>query len=55
MFLLVGGFIEYRAARKGFLQLYQGESGARFQSYDDWDLTVVEDGRVLMNQTCGVF
>lgn len=44
VFLLVGGFVEYRWSKKGFLQLYEKQSGARFQSYDDWDLAIVRDG-----------
>ncbi len=40
LMLLVGGFVEYRYSQKGFIKLFEAESGDRFRSYDDWDVVI---------------
>ncbi len=42
--LLVGGLVEYSFSQKGFLRLFEHESGARFLSYEEWDVAIVRRG-----------
>jgi hypothetical protein len=40
--MLVGGLVEYSSSRKGHLTLFEGESGASFKSYFEWEVVVLE-------------
>lgn len=42
--LLVGSFVEYSFSQKGFLRLATGQTGARFSSYEEWDVAIVRRG-----------
>ena len=42
--LLVGGLVEYSFSQKGFLRLFEHEAGARFLSYEEWDVAIVRRG-----------
>ena len=40
--LLIGGFVEFQWSDKGFMSLYEGQSGDEFLSYYDWELVATE-------------
>ena len=40
--MLVGSLIEFRTSKKGALRLTEGQSGAQFQSYDEWEVVITE-------------
>lgn len=41
IFLLAGGFVTYAFNREGYMALYEGQSGARVESYHHWQLEVI--------------
>ena len=46
--LLLSGLVEGLASKKGFLTVYEGETGNEFLSHYDWDVSIIEalpDGR----------
>jgi len=42
LLLLGGGLWEYAASQRGSLRLFEGQSGAHFVDYEQWDLVVEE-------------